>query len=56
MKKDAWDKFMHTGSVNDYLSFKKKQKKYLNEMGTDVIIMERDIHGRNNRRDRIKNK
>ncbi|QVK19166.1 hypothetical protein KHQ81_05560 [Mycoplasmatota bacterium] len=56
MKKEAWDKFLNTGSVNDYLSYKNKQKKYLNEMGTEVIIKDskRDNHGRNNRRDRHK--
>lgn len=55
MKKEAWEKFMHTGSVNDYLSYKRKQKRYLNEMGTEVII--KDSKGDNNgnsRRDRSK--
>lgn len=56
MKKEAWDKFLNTGSVDDYLSYKNKQKKYLSEMGTEVIIKDskRDNHGRNNRRDRYK--
>ncbi len=58
MKKEAWDKFMHTGRVNDYLNYKKRQKKYLNEMGTEVIIKDskRDKNGRNNRRDCHKGK
>ena len=55
MKKEAWEKFMHSGSVNDYLSYKRKQKKYLNEMGTEVIIKDskRDKNG-NSRRNRSK--
>ena len=55
MKKEAWEKFINTGSVNDYLSYKRKQKRYLNEMGTEVII--KDSKGDNNgnsRRDRSK--
>jgi hypothetical protein len=56
MKKEAWEKFMQTGNINDYLSYKKKQKRYLNEMGTEVIIKDRkrDRDG-NSRRDSIKN-
>jgi hypothetical protein len=38
MKKEAWEKFIGTGSVDDYLKYKGKQKDYLNEMGTEVIV------------------
>lgn len=57
MKKEAWEKFMNTGSVKDYLTYKKKQRKYLNEMGTEVIIKnsKRDKDG-NSRRDCVKGK
>lgn len=54
MKKEAWEKFIGTGSIDDYLKYKGKQKDYLNEMGTEVII--RTNKGgnsdKNNRRDR----
>lgn len=57
MKKDAWEKFQNSGSVNDYLSYKNKQSNYLNEMGTEVIVRSNkgDRNGRNSRRDRSKN-
>ncbi len=53
MKKEAWDQFINSGSVDDYLNYKKRQKRYLNEMGTEVIIKDskRDHRVRNNRRD-----
>lgn len=54
MKKEAWEKFIGTGSIDDYLKYKGKQKDYLNEMGTEVIV--RNNKGgnsdKNNRRDR----
>ncbi|NLG81015.1 MAG: hypothetical protein GX490_00625 [Bacilli bacterium] len=50
MKKDAWERFMKTGSVDDYLNYKKKQRKYLEEMSTDVYITGRDRNDRNHRR------
>lgn len=58
MKKEAWEHFVNTGRVQDYLSYKNRQKKYLNEMGTEVIVKrsKRDNHAKNNRRDRSKNK
>lgn len=57
MKKEAWEKFTHSGKVEDYLKYKNNQRNYLNEMGTEVIIKnsKRDKSGRNNRRDRSKN-
>ena len=56
MKRDAWDNFLHSGSVDDYLKYKKRQQQYLNEMGTEVIINDskRDRNGRNSRRDHSK--
>ena len=38
MKKEAWEKFIGTGSIDDYLKYKGKQKDYLNDMATDVIV------------------
>ncbi|ERJ13820.1 hypothetical protein [Haloplasma contractile] len=56
MKKDAWNKFKNTGSIEDYLNYKRKQKNYLNEMGSEVIIKDskRDSNGRSNRRNHSK--
>ena len=56
MKKEAWEKFLDSGSVKDYLNYKNRQKKYLNEMGTEVIIKDskRDNRDSNYRRDRFK--
>ncbi|HEY8435825.1 MAG TPA: hypothetical protein VIK63_02075, partial [Haloplasmataceae bacterium] len=55
MKKEAWEKFIGSGSIDDYLKYKGKQKDYLNEMGTEVVIRSKDKGGKrdqNNRRDR----
>ena len=54
MKKEAWDRFLNSGSVKDYLNYKNRQKRYLNEMGTEVVIKDskRDNQNGINRRDR----
>ncbi|MDF2698543.1 MAG: hypothetical protein K0Q49_99 [Haloplasmataceae bacterium] len=56
MKKESWDKFLNTGNVEDYLDYKNRQKKYLNEMGTEVIIKnsKRDNCDQSNGRDSSK--
>jgi hypothetical protein len=55
MKKEAWDQFKDSGSINDYLSYKNKQKDFLNEMGTEVIVNSKgDKRNGASRRDRTK--
>lgn len=54
MKKEAWEKFMDSGRIDDYLRYKAKQQNYLEEIGTEVHVKEHKGGNseKNHRRDR----